>query len=288
VKSELRDWVESARNDRERELRMAIHTVMSAMAASDRLRSESYVKGGQLMAIRYGSIRYTTDLDISNPRLFEAVHETLIPDALQRELPGAVDRLDYNLDCRVQGCKKQPPQHDASFVTLKIRVGYAQFGTRQHKRLRANQAAHVMDVDYSFNEEVMDVDRMDTHNGEVRAYGLITLMAEKYRALLQQPLRKRERRQDVYDLDFLIRESRRLRDGERSHLARTIHDKARSRGLEVNAQSMSAPEIYDWSKRNYASLADELRGELPDFDPMFERVRRYFEALPWRDASRSS
>ena len=41
---------------------------------------------------------------------------------------------------------------------------------------------------------------------ELLSYGLIEIAAEKYRALLQQKIRNRNQRQDVYDLEILMRE----------------------------------------------------------------------------------
>ena len=43
-----------------------------------------------------------------------------------------------------------------------------------------------------------------TGGQELFAYGLGDLITEKYRAILQQVPRKRNRRQDVYDLDRLV------------------------------------------------------------------------------------
>jgi hypothetical protein len=37
----------------------------------------------------------------------------------------ASEKLDYGLACKVQSSKMKPPSPDASFPTLKLKVGYA-------------------------------------------------------------------------------------------------------------------------------------------------------------------
>ncbi len=57
--------------------------------------------------------------------------------------------------------------------------------------------------------------------------------------------------------------------------------KAESRQLAVNKNSLADEEIIKRSKDEYATLADEIDGELPPFEEVYTVVRNYYESLPW-------
>ncbi len=57
--------------------------------------------------------------------------------------------------------------------------------------------------------------------------------------------------------------------------------KAESRKLTVNKHSLADEEIIERSKAEYATLADEIDGELPPFEEVYTAVRNYYESLPW-------
>lgn len=57
--------------------------------------------------------------------------------------------------------------------------------------------------------------------------------------------------------------------------------KAESRQLTVNKNSLADVEIIERSKVEYATLADEIDGELPPFEEVYTAVRNYYKSLPW-------
>ncbi|MGV7205960.1 hypothetical protein [Xanthomonas citri] len=57
--------------------------------------------------------------------------------------------------------------------------------------------------------------------------------------------------------------------------------KCHDREVPVDQGSFDQPEIHDRALADYATMADEIEGELPDFEEAFAMVRDYFRGLPW-------
>ena len=88
-------------------------------------------------------------------------------------------------------------EHD--FPALLVRIGSAVRGTGEEKRLDIGQATRVLDMEISFRDQAYAFQELTLTDAgvAVRAFTLNELIAEKLRALLQQPIRNRYRRQDV-------------------------------------------------------------------------------------------
>lgn len=99
------------------------------------------------------------------------------------------------------------------------------------------------------------------------------MIAEKYRALLQQVPRKRERRQDVYDIDFLSR-SLKFDAGQKSSILEAMIEKCHSRSIY--------PDLRRRASADWASNELEV-GSLPEFYCCFKNVRCLYRQLPWGD-----
>jgi predicted nucleotidyltransferase component of viral defense system len=200
----IEDWVGEA-GEEELPFREAVHTILAAIAQSPNLNDNMIIKGGILLAIRYKSKRFTKDIDFSTPRKLAEIPPEKVREFLDGALTQTVEELDYDLDCRVQKCKVNPKDPEATFPSIELKVGYAYKGSPQHKRLLAGQSATVVSIDYSLNEHTPNVENLTLGiDGELKAYALTDLIAEKYRAVLQQAERKRQRRQDIFDLFFLL------------------------------------------------------------------------------------
>jgi predicted nucleotidyltransferase component of viral defense system len=192
------------------------------------------------------------------------------------------DRLDYNLSCKIQSHKLKPPNEDASFPTLIINIGYAKKDNiRQLKRLNANNSTDIIKIDYSFNEFNWRVEKLHIEAGKsISAYSTTDLIAEKYRAMLQQEERNRSRRQDVYDLYYLISNIK-ISDDDKLNIFNVLIKKSSSRGLEISKLSISAKGVISRSRKEYDTLQDELEDDLPAFEEVYRLVREFYEALPW-------
>lgn len=88
---------------------------------------------------------------------------------------------------------------------LNLKIASATRCTSQEKDLENGMVPVAIEVENSFNERLLQIQVLGLTGGqELFAYGLVNLNAEKYRAILQQVPRRRNRRQDVYDLDRLV------------------------------------------------------------------------------------
>ena len=278
-------WVASADNENEKTFREAVHTILYAIASSTNLQPRMIMKGGILMAIRYETGRFTTDIDFSTTTHYRdfAADQAAFLHTFNEAIQAAVQLLPYQLDCRLQGTPKVQPRAEGNFQTLRMKVGYARFGTKDHTRLNAGAASKTVQIDYSFNELVHDIDLLGVDEAEtvLKAYGELTQVAEKLRAILQQVGRERARGQDIYDLHhWLIHHP--IVDAERkTALLAVLKEKAASREVEATQSSMEDPEIQTRARPVYEALADTISGELPPFDEAFGAVKAFYESLPW-------
>lgn len=282
---DIAQWVEDANDRVQREFREAVHTILSAIAQDRNLRADMVLKGGILLAIRYHSHRYTKDIDVSTER---HPRDGLTPDDirvwLDESLTTAVEELDYALDCQVQGIKQEPKsQEDPSFPALKISIGYAYRGTPKHRKLQQGLSPTVVRVDYSLNEPLPNIDTISLGlERELRVYGLTDLVAEKLRALLQQPVRGRTRRQDIYDLNMILERVADFDRIERAKILDSLCKKALARDMQVHVDAFDAPAIRTNAAKDYGQLAEEIQGELPDFETSFNLVAAFYRSLPWK------
>jgi len=201
------------------------------------------MKGGILLAIRYGTGRFTKDVDFLTTQSFKEFDEERFLDAFRKSLIQASSHLPYQLECCLQR-QEIRPNRDGSFPTMKMSVGYASKTDRRvFERLLKGQAPAVVEIDYSFNDGIHDIDIINVDRDmNVQAYGKTTLIAEKFRAILQQVVRQRSRRQDIFDLYYLF--SHYPLDARRKpQILEALISKCRSRNIEATAKSMAANDI---------------------------------------------
>lgn len=262
--SAIENWVETAPAE-QRELREAVHVILRSISRSSFLRAEMVMKGGILMAIRYHSPRFTTDIDFSSNQPLSHVDVEMVRAEMDSNLAVVSQELTYGLDCRVQSCGINPKgRPDASFPSIELKIGHAYRGTPKHKRLSRGQSSSVVSIDFSLNETILAVE---------------DLVAEKLRSLLQQVVRDRFRRQDVYDICRLLEQP--MGDEKKAKILRSLIEKSTSRDITPNKKSISEAEVKRRAKKDYLTLADEVEGELPDFEASYALVVEFYESLPW-------
>lgn len=279
---DISQWIN--RDPARKAFRQAVHIILTAIARAPGLQSSMIMKGGVLLALGYDSSRFTKDIDFSTSAKLPEFDLTRFLAEFQEGLVLAVNQLAYSLDCRVQRCVQNPPREDADFPTIQLTVGYADRSiTGAHRRLMAGRSIDVIEVDYSLNEpegspEVVTFDEGET----IRAYSFVDLVAEKFRALLQQEVRNRARRQDIYDLYFLLVEQGMGQDDySKLRIMNSLIEKAAARNLPVARPSMQNPDIIRRTKVEYQNLAAEIEGELLAFDHVYQAVQAFYESLPW-------
>lgn len=273
-------WVSEGPED-QREFREAVQIVIAAITGDPDLRKLMVMKGGLLMGIRYHSPRFTTDIDFSSSLKLSDLDPERIGRSFDTGMARASARSESNLECRIQSLRINPQNRpDASFPSIELKIGYAYKGTPKHKRLMQGQSPSVLSIDLSLNEAIVEMEdlKIDGEN-MLRAYSINDLVAEKIRSLLQQTVRNRYRRQDVFDLNLLLN----LRsDGiERSAVLQSLKEKSRPRGIEVRPDSLDDSEVKRRAFKDYHTLANEVSGPLPDFESAYDGLLVFYRSLPW-------
>ncbi|MGU3541165.1 nucleotidyl transferase AbiEii/AbiGii toxin family protein [Methylobacterium sp. A54F] len=281
-------WVEAARTDPVGHRRRQVtHILLSAIGLTPKLREAMLLKGGALMMLGFGSPRGTQDVDFTvtdDPEPFASQLKMRLNPALAR----AAATLGYaDLFCQIQRIKRQPrPEmfEEAMGPALSLTIGYARRGTNEEKRLLEGQSTNVLQVDLSFREPVLNTTEATLGKPDlfIRTYAFEDVVAEKFRALLQQPDRNRARRQDVFDLAWLARTvDQPVTDEMRAKILMALIEKSAARGITPSITSMDNPEIARRAASEWGSLEAELEGELPPFEEAFAITRNFYVSLPW-------
>ena len=285
-KVSIEEWVNKAKEDPVKYLeRQATEIILSAIGSSPRLGNQVYLKGGVLMGIAYGSPRQTGDLDLTT-RLdpVEEIDEIIRTD-MDGELEKSAIKLGYvDLMCRVQSINKRPSNkrfETFDFPAVEVKVGYAKRGSKQELKLKDGKCSNVVSIDLSFNEPIgsIEVIKFDDSEASVKAYSLIDLIAEKYRAFLQQEIRNRNRRQDIYDIYHLANMFE-LNDEERMALLNCLKEKCAARDIDPSVESIDDENLKIRAKDGWDTMELEV-GIIPSFDECYAVARDLYKKLPW-------
>lgn len=281
---DIATWIQAARaSPVEYRRRQVVDIVLNAIAHSGELRDSLLLKGGTLMNLAYQSPRSTTDIDFTAAEPIETFQRKVVK-SLNRQMNAARARLGYpKLACKIQGRPRiNPPGPNTTFPTVEIRVASADIESNEHKRFLAGRAPHVTKLEISFNEIIVDTDKLmlEPEENYILAYSLLELIAEKYRAILQQVDRNRRRRQDVYDISRLVR-MHEFTGKQKSRIHNILITKSKSRNISPHKENLRHPELIERARSEYHTLALEIENETPDFDNDFEVVREFYESLPW-------
>lgn len=282
---DLDAWVGEELDPKRRAFRSAVQLVLRSIANSPALGPAMIMKGGVLLAIRYGSGRFTKDIDFSTSDRIQDVDL----DAFLTEMSEAIRSVsadnEYGLAIRLQSHEIKPPNNPTmSFPTLKMKVGYADRRIpRQVLRLENDGATDVVQIDYSFNEWISDVELLPLDGGKLAMYPFHDLVAEKFRSVLQQPIRNRERFQDIYDIYLLISCAPEITEEDRQEILRKLIESANSRNVPLSQESMRDASVIELSRRGYEeNLRALVSGEVPNFEVAYSKVQELFESLPWQ------
>ena len=278
-------WVESGGTNQWKAMRHAIHTVLIAVANCESLKNQMMLKGGILMAICYDSSRFTRDIDLSQTSKYQNGDEDKLLSELNDAIQNSIQELSYGLDCRIQSSQLKPPsEKNPTFPVLEVKIGYAyNTDSKNHRRLMEGNCTNVLEIDFSFNEKTKLAESFEIADGlTLLRYSLVDLVAEKFRALLQQEERERYRGQDLYDLLYLLRNIPDQLYSVKSEILEAFLESADSKGLKVNNQSMSEGLIREMTSKEYSLLKDTVRDErLVDFDQAYDELERFYRSLPW-------
>lgn len=287
----IEEWIAEANSPDEEKFRQVIHMLLEAIARDSNLSRTLIIKGGIVMSLIHGGGRYTSDLDASSLDKPSDLTQEKLNTILSKQLKAVVATSKYNLDLKIHSIKPQSTKKisEASFPAYQVNIGYADRSKpKEIKHLDANNSTHVVRIDVSFNESVTieDVEAFSL-NGKrnVLRYTLEQMMAEKYRSLLQQPIRNRNRRQDVFDIYHLTQEYKdhlNNPDVKALVLDKLIKSaKGKKIGEYLHRKAMADPEIKERSLKDVGTLKQEIEIK-HDYAAMYITVSEYFESLPWQ------
>lgn len=277
-------WEEAAAQDRQTQReRIASEVFLAALGSTKNFSDKIFLKGGVLVGAVYESGRNTADLDFSTTlepskdflEKLEAELIAALPAAAA--LVGSPDTI-----IKVQSVKYRPRPEtfiEADAPAIEVKFAFADKGTTSEKRLKSGISTNIIYADISFNEEISYIEEICIGDSGLSffAYSKCDLIAEKLRSTLQQKIRKRNRRQDVYDLWFLI-ENYDVSTDERFQIKEVFLQKCRSRGIEPTDASFADDEVIERSRSEWDTLESEV-AYLPDFDRAFEVVQKFYDQL---------
>lgn len=283
---DLSGWSASASGNPqvERE-RQATEVFLAALGMTKTCHEKIYLKGGILVGAIYASGRNTADMDFSTTSTPELSFPETLSKELQAAFPRAAAQLGFpRLRLKMQSVKFRPRKNtfvEADFPAVEAKFAYALAGSKQEAALDAGTCTDVLYADISFNEPISCVQavRMKGANTEILVYSLHDLVAEKFRALLQQVTRNRYRRQDVFDLYYLIRNSD-VGGLPKNLLLQTFQEKCASRGIEPTPDSLDNEEVKRRASSEWDTLSQEVE-VLPDFEVAYNAVTELYRSLPW-------
>ena len=274
---DLEAWIDRVAADpvayRQRQaMEVVLHSIASLLP-----KYRLYLKGGLLMGLVHDSPRQTTDIDLTAGFDAEPGIGKRIADELKSAFRPIAAELGFTaLTVDIHAIKPLPRGSfdTAQFPAVNIKVVHTVRATNE------NRHPLYFDIEISFNEPLQQVQILRiADNRELYAYALVDLIAEKYRAVLQQIPRKRNRRQDIYDLHYLTAANEIDANGK-GQILEVLQVKCRSREIEPARTSLANPEIRERSKARWETLEIEL-GEVPDFETCFEQAKAFYESLPW-------
>lgn len=285
---DIKSWVDRARRDPAAYTeRQATEIVLSAVGNLPGYGSRIFLKGGILMAVVYQSPRATVDIDYTTDLTAAPELPAQLRIALDGELARTAAQLGFpDLVLRVQKVEERPRSFeivDTQFPALSVTIAYAKRGSKGERRVINGQGPHVIDVEVSFNEPVyaIEIVQFGQQGPLFPVYALTDLIAEKFRALLQQAPRNRYRRQDVYDIAFLA-ERFPPDEVERAAILQSFRDKCRARGITPTVESIDEIAVEVRARSEWDTLRQEI-GVVPDFDVCFAKIKALYQALPWTD-----
>jgi predicted nucleotidyltransferase component of viral defense system len=263
----------------EAKFRFAQYGILQAVADSRTLSQILAFKGANALDFVWQPNRSTRDLD------FSSRDSTLTAERLRTFLTPSLERVSRSTGVwyRVQKMEQQPPGPDRSFITFEGTIGYALPEDRRNRQLiqRNNISKATVPLDVSLNEPICGIVEVDIASSNLlQVCRLEDIVAEKLRALLQQPLRNRRRPQDVLDICVAVQENP---DLDLNLTAEFLLEKARARDVPVSRAAFHQEEIRSRAFDGYNELRETTRNAFIEFEEAFSIVLGLVDRMPLAD-----
>ncbi|MGA2770009.1 MAG: nucleotidyl transferase AbiEii/AbiGii toxin family protein [Bryobacteraceae bacterium] len=260
----------------EAKFRFAQYGILQAVADSRTLSRVLAFKGGNALDFVWQPNRSTKDLD------FSSKDPTLTAEQIRTSLTPSLERVSRSMGVlyRVQKMEQQPPGPDRSFITFEGTIGYALPDDRRNRQLiqQDKTSNATVPLDVSLNEPICRVVEVDIASSTpLQVCQLEDIVAEKLRALLQQPLRNRRRPQDVLDICIAVQENLAL---DLNLTAEFLLEKAMARNVPVSRAAFHQEEIRRRAFEGYNELRETTRRAFIEFEEAFAIVLSLVDGLP--------
>jgi hypothetical protein len=269
----------------EGQVRFVQGAILRAVAASRPLNRALVFKGGNALDFVWYPNRSTQDLDFSadmaalDPAWDLARIGVYLRDSLERALAATAAQLGLML--RMQHFEQQPPGTPTKpFITYSGTVGYA---LPNHQAIAARMrlgrpSPLIVPFDISLNERICATAPIVLAGPQpLRVSTAEDIVAEKLRALLQQALRNRTRRQDLLDIAVLLRAGVPL---DPARVASYLLRKAAARDVPVSRAALLAPDLFARAGVDYDQLASTTRRVFIPLPEARALVQAFIVALP--------
>lgn len=247
--------------------RLATHNVSDRMA----------FKGGNALRMLYHNPRGTIDLDFS-------AHSSLPDksDAIREAIEQAVNSFSIKHDTKtkLQSIHRNPAADHFTFPTYKIKVGYCFQGDRAYDKEYLENGRNLSEavvLEVSINEAVCET-RKQSIVGMlmINACTIDDIVAEKLRSLLQQPIRKRYRKQDVYDIAKITNEN--PDSVSVDVITNYLIEKCKARDINPKKSSYDST-IKEMASVDYEQLRSDTGEAFIEFDEAWDAVIRLVRKL---------
>jgi len=247
-------------------LRFMQFVVLASISSSHPLASKLVFKGGNALLFFYGNLRSTLDLDFTAAVDFPDDRKR-IEELLNVALRYPLNR--FQVKARCQSIQRNPPGLDKTFPTYLAKVCYQLPGDRYYQNFdEGRKYAQVIELEISLNDVICETVswKPDESSEPLLRCSLEDNLAEKLRALLQQPIRNRSRPQDVYDIASRVREFGGALD--LAKISEFLLKKAQARNIQPRKSS------FDESVRSRAAASYDIqiRAEAPNAFIPFEEA----------------
>ncbi len=236
-------------------------------------------KGGNALRFIYGNRRSTVDLDFTAALRFPDDQES-IRIHLDRALSVAHPR--FGVKARAQRITRKPADPTKTMPTYDITIAYQLPGDRHFVDFerQEHQIRTIVRVEISLNDvvcETQDRQLSDQVDSVVRVCALEDIIAEKLRALLQQRIRRRHRKQDLYDIARMS--MRHASELDLDKIGRYFIRKCEARQIKPRKSAFD-DEIRQRAFFQYEHLFTSVDPDYIAPDTAWKQLEKLVEALP--------
>jgi predicted nucleotidyltransferase component of viral defense system len=289
--SDIQNWVQN-KNIGNLEFRQATHIILHSISASSYLCKQAgfTFKGGAYLSIAIDHDRQTTAIDLSTKNRNHAEAKDKIAEELDLQIEDATYALSYPIQLAIQSYRIKPRENNVTYPTSHVTVGYANTNKeRELKRLSQKQSPKTITIDFSFNDGAHKPVKVRFSSSksepfELSCYSLNEVVAEKFRAILQQPVRNRTRPQDLYDIHRIIEKFSSELDPIVVHTM--LLKKAEGRGLEkyLHKDGLTHQDVMIMFEQGHNALSQTVE-TLPTIKQMLEIANPFYQSMPWSESA---